>query len=53
MLDFAAVRNKTASLSDLTQNLTQEDLRALTNEMIDTMQEITADAIDADVVFVP
>src|SRR5579859_5378930 len=53
MLDFAPVRNRTASLSDITRDLTKEDLRALTNEMIDTMQEITADAIDADVVFVP
>src|SRR5579872_351758 len=53
MLDFAPVRNRTASLPDITRNLTKEDLRALTNEMIDTMQEITADAIDADVVFVP
>ena len=53
MLDFASIRNKTTSLSDITRDLTKEDLRALTNEMIDTMQEITADAIDADVVFVP
>src|SRR5579859_2719176 len=53
MLDFAPVRNRTASLPDITQNLTRENLRALTNEMIDTMQEIIADAIDADVVFVP
>src|SRR5579872_3465783 len=53
MLDFASVRDKTTSLTNITQNLTQEDLRALTNEMIDTMEEIVADAIDADVVFVP
>lgn len=53
MLDFASIRNKTTSLLDLTRDLTKEDLRAFTNEMIDTMQEITADAIDADVVFVP
>src|ERR1700681_3926249 len=53
MLDFASIRNKTTSLSDITRDLTKEDLRALTNEMIDTMQEITADAIDAGVVFVP
>ena len=53
MLDFAPVRSRTASLTDIAQNLTKEDLRALTNEMIDTMQEITADAIDTDVVFVP
>jgi len=53
MLDFASVRNRSTSISDIARDLTREDLRALTNEMIDTMQEIIADAIDADVVFVP
>ncbi len=53
MLDFASIRNKTTSFTNITRDLTNEDLRALTNEMIDMMQEITADAIDADVVFVP
>lgn len=53
MLDFAPVRNRTTSLTNIARDLTKEDLRALTNEMIDTMQEIIADAIDADVVFVP
>ncbi|HET9999653.1 MAG TPA: DinB family protein [Ktedonobacteraceae bacterium] len=53
MLDFAPVRNRTTSLVNIAQDLTKEDLCALTNEMIDTMQEITTDAIDADVVFVP
>ena len=53
MLDFVSVRNKTTSLTDIAKDLTKADLYALTNEMIDTMQEITADAIDADVVFVP
>ena len=53
MLDFAAVKSKKISLADLTRDLTKADLEALTTEMIDTMQEIVADAIDADVVFVP
>src|ERR1700693_5267149 len=53
MLDFTAVRNRTLSITDMARDLTRTDLQALTNEMIDTMQEITADAIDADVVFVP
>ena len=53
MLDFASVRNRSTSISDIARELTREDLRTLTNEMIDTMQEIIADAIDADVVFVP
>ncbi len=53
MLDFAAVRNKTLSLTKLAGDVTRADLRESTNEMIDTMQEIIKDAIDADVVFVP
>ena len=53
MLDFASVRNRTTSLTNIARDLTKEDLHALTNEMIDTMQEITAGAIDADIVFVP
>jgi hypothetical protein len=53
MLDFTAVRNRTLSITDMARDLTRTDLQALTNEMIDTMQEIIADAIDADVVFVP
>jgi DinB superfamily len=53
MLDFASVRDKTTSLTNIARDLTTADLRALTNEMIDTMQGIIADAIDADVVFVP
>lgn len=39
--------------SDLAQGLTKTDLRNLTNEMIDTMLSIIADATDEDVVFVP
>ena len=53
MLDFAAVRNRTATFADLSSNLTKADLYTLTDEMIDTMQTIVADATDADVVFVP
>jgi len=53
MLDFTAVKNKSMSITDMTRTLTKADLQALTNEMIDTMQEIISDAIDADVTFVP
>lgn len=53
MLDFTAVKNGTTSYEGLARDLTRSDLKALTNEMIDTMQEIIADAIDADVEFVP
>src|SRR5215472_1356783 len=39
--------------SDLARDLTATDLRNLTNEMIDTMMSIIADATDEDVVIVP
>ena len=53
MLDFTLVKNKTLTLSDVARDLTKTDLRNLTNEMIDTMLSIIADATDEDVVFVP
>lgn len=53
MLDFTAVKNGSRSFADLAASLTKADLYKLTDEMIDTMQEIVADAIDEDVVFVP
>src|SRR5579875_1811156 len=53
MLDFSAIKNGSASFADLAAKLTKADLYKLTDEMIDTMQAIVADAIDADVIFVP
>jgi len=53
MIDFSPVRDKTGSLVDIARNLTKADLYTLTDEMIDTMQSIVADAIDHDVTFVP
>src|SRR5258708_13122370 len=53
MLDFAPVREKKLSFADVTNGLTKADLYTLTNEMIDTMLHIIADAVDEDVVFVP
>jgi hypothetical protein len=53
MLDFTAVKNGNMSLRDLIQSLTKADLYNATDAMIDTMQEIVADATDADMVFVP
>ena len=41
------------TFSDMARDLTPADLRNLTNEMIDTMLSIVADATDEDVVFVP
>ena len=53
MLDFTLVKNRTITFSDMARDLTATDLRNLTNEMIDTMLSIIADATDEDVVFVP
>ena len=53
MLDFTPVRNKEITMGQLVAGLTVDDLRRLTNEMIDTMQRLIADCTDADVVFVP
>ncbi len=53
MLDFEAVREKRITLTDLCAGLTVDDLRALTNEMVDTMQGLIANCSDADVVFQP
>lgn len=53
MLDFTLVKNKTLTLSDIARDLTKNDLRNLTNEMIDTLLSIISDATDEDVVLVP
>lgn len=53
MLDFSGVNAKTQTMAELAQPLTHDDLVRLTNEMLDTVEGIIADATDADVVFVP
>ena len=53
MLDFSVIKSGSATFADFTASLTKADLYRLTDEMIDTMQGIVADATDADVVFVP
>ena len=53
MLDFAKARAEGIPLAHLTAGLTRDDLRALTNEMIDTMLGLIAGCEDADVTFVP
>jgi hypothetical protein len=53
MLDFAPIRDRQTSMSKLVAGLGPADLRRLTNEMIDTMQALIADCVDADVTFVP
>lgn len=53
MLDFAAVREKRMTFDELTSNLTPEELRSLSHEMVDTLLTLVADCTDADVVFQP
>jgi hypothetical protein len=53
MLDFAPFRAKKISLNELVANLSVSDLKSLTNEMVDTMLNLIAKCVDADVVFTP
>ncbi len=53
MLDFTKVNKKEMTMADLCRDLTRDDLRRLTNEMVDTMMALIADCTDADVTFEP
>ena len=53
MLDFSRVWKKEATIDELITGLTQRDLRALTDEMIDAQLKLLADCVDADVTFQP
>ena len=53
MLDFTAVRNNEMTIMEPTADLTVDDLRQLTNEMIDYQLGMIVDCIDEDVTFVP
>lgn len=53
MLNFAPLRAKEITLSELTASLTRSDLRDLTNEMIDRMLALIADCDDTAVTFIP
>jgi hypothetical protein len=53
MLDFRPVREKRLTYAELAAGLTKADLHRLTDEMIDTMLEIIAGCVDADVTFAP
>jgi len=53
MLNFKAVRDKEITFAELVADLTCDDLRDLTSEMIDTILDLIADCTDADVVFEP
>ena len=53
MFDFTPVINKHGALSELTADLTRDDLRRFTNEMIDKMLGLIANCTDFDVTFTP
>lgn len=53
MLDFSPVRKKEMTVNELTADLTIDDLRQLTNEMIDYQLALISDCVDEDVTFVP
>jgi hypothetical protein len=53
MLDFTPVRNKTLTISDLANGLTVANLHQLTDDMVDAISALIADATDADVTFQP
>ncbi|MDQ7025477.1 MAG: DinB family protein [Anaerolineae bacterium] len=55
MIDFSPVSNKEKKYIDLwhDNNLTVDDLRAVTNESIDFLLELISDLEDADIVFEP
>jgi len=53
MLDFQGIRNRQTTFKKLTEGLGIEDLRYLTDEMIDIELGLIADCIDADVICEP
>ncbi len=53
MLDFSRVRSKESTVAQLAEGLTPDDLRRLTDEMLDTQWGLIAACTDADVTFVP
>jgi len=53
VIDFGPLRRREASIQDLAADLTQADLRALTNEMFDLPAAAIDGATDHDVVMVP
>ena len=53
MIDFTPLRNKERTMRELVAGLKPDDLRRLTNEMIDTELSLIAECTDADVTFEP
>lgn len=53
MLDFQAVRDERICFAELVVDLTVDDLRQLSDELVDTILHLIAECSDADVVFEP
>ncbi len=53
MTDFGPVRRKEVSLAEFVEGFDVDDLRDLTNEMIDEILSLIRDCSDEDVTFVP
>ena len=53
MLDFSSVNRNETTMGQLAAGLTPDDLRRLTNEMVDTLLGIIDGCTDADVIFAP
>ena len=53
MIDFTPIRNEEQTIADLAAGLGVNDLRALTNEMLDLMSHLIEGCRDEDVVFEP
>jgi len=53
MLNYQAVRENEITISDMIAGLERDNLRSLTNEMIDTILGLIADCADSDIVFEP
>jgi len=53
MIDFSPVNTKEMTMYELCGRLTPDDLRALTDEMVNEMLGLIAECVDEDVTFVP
>ena len=53
MLDFQAVRDQVITFDELIDEITINDLRDLTEAMVEIMLDLIVDCIDADVIFEP
>lgn len=53
LLDFTPVWNGEVTLAEFVTGLTRDDLREMTNDMVDTMLDLIAGCVDEDVTFVP